>query len=226
MSNLTELTEEEKLTKEDYALLTKLLTKFTKTFTTPALKKEMTLNLKYFKKQTNINFKGMSGMNFLMWASYTGDLGIVKLLLDKGANIYDKDITGSTSLMLACDNGKIDIVELLLERGANVNLINNDGETALHNACKYKPCPYPYTHWIKEMNNKLLIIKELLNYGADPNITNRWEQKPIDVFQGTEKLKTEAENLIKQHIIIHGVNSMDSSIGQYNNPFGVNVPGG
>ncbi len=223
MSNLTELKEEEKLTKEDYDIVIPLLTEFTKTFTTKALKKDMTSNLKYFKIQKNINFKGMGGMNFLMWASREGDLDIVKLLLDKGANIDDKDtLSGSTSLMFACDNGKFDIVKLLLERGANVNLINNNENTALHNACEYNPYPYPYTHWITLMNNKLLIIKELLNYGADPNITNRLKQKPIDVFKGTEKDKTEAENLIKQHIIIHGVNSMDSSIGQYN-PFGENL---
>lgn len=201
MSNLTELK------KEDYDIVIQSLTEFT----TKLQDRDVPIILNKFKKSKNINVKDSYGWNFLMWASRKGDLGIVKLLLDMGANIDDKDNTGSTSLMFACYSGYFDIVKLLLERGANVNLTNNVGDTALHNACKYKP--------------DILIIKELLNYGADPNITNKYKQKPIDVFKGTEKDKTEAENLIKQRIIIHGVNSMDSSIGRYN-PFGVNVPSG
>lgn len=201
MSNLTELK------KEDYDIVIQSLTEFT----TKLQDRDVTIILNKFKKSKNINVKDIYGWNFLMWASRKGDLGIVKLLLDMGANIDDKDNTGSTSLMFACYSGYFDIVKLLLERGANFNLTNNFGDTALHNACKYKP--------------DILIIKELLNYGADPNITNKEKQKPIDVFKGTEKDKTEAENLIKQRIIIHGFNSMDSSIGQYN-PFGVNVSSG
>ena len=199
MSNLTELKEED--------IVIKSLTEFT----TKLQDSDVSIILNKFKNSKNINDKDSYGWNFLMWASRKGDLDIVKLLLDMGANIDDKDNTGSTSLMFACYSGYFDIVKLLLERGANVNLTNNVGDTALHNACKYKP--------------DILIIKELLNYGADPNITNKYKQNPIDVFKGTETDKTEAENVIKQRIIIHGVNSMDSSIGQYN-PFGVHVSSG
>ena len=147
-----------------------------------------------------------------MLASSVGDLNIVKLLLKNGATIDEKDNTGSTSLMFACYRGHFDIVKLLLEHGAIVNLTNNHGDTALHRAC------------IK--NSNIPVITELLKYGADPNIKNKYNKKPIDIFQGTEDEKKEVEQLIKQSIILHGVKSIDRSIDEHNNPFGVNVPGG
>jgi ankyrin repeat protein len=202
MSRLTELKEEE------YDIVIQLLTEFTKKIQN----KDVAQILNNLKKTKNINAKDSYGWNFLMWASRTGDFDIVKLLLDRGATIDDKDNSGSTSLMFASYSGHFDIVQLLLERGANVNLTNNIGETALHNACK------------KQSN--IPIITELLKYGADPNITNKYKQKPIDVFKGTAEDKTEVENLIKKSIILHGVESIDSSIGKANNPFGVNVSGG
>jgi ankyrin repeat protein len=204
MNKLTELKKE-----DDLSIIEKILTKFTKELEN----KRYFIQLENkFKKSKNINVKDNDGWNYLMLASHKGDFAIVKLLLDMGANIDDKDNTCSTSLMFACYSGHFVIVKLLLERGANVNLTNNHGDTAFHNACKYKP--------------DILIIKELLVYGADPNIKNKYNEKPIDIFQGTENEKREVEQLIKQSIILHGVKSIDRSIDEHNNPFGVNVPYG
>mgnify|MGYP000506815697 CR=1 FL=1 len=33
------------------------------------------------------------------------------------------------------------------------------------------------------------VITELLKYGADPNIKNKYNEKPIDIFRGTEDEK-------------------------------------
>lgn len=197
-----------KLTEDDLSII-EILTKFTIELEN---KRYFMQLLNNFKKSKNIDVKDSDGWNYLMLASSVGDLNIVELLLKKGATIDDKDNTGSTSLMFACYRGHFDIVKLLLEHGAIVNLTNNHGDTALHRACK------------KQSN--IPVITELLKYGADPNIKNKYNKKPIDIFQGTEDEKKEVEQLIKQSIILHGVKSIDRSIDEHNNPFGVNVPGG
>lgn len=197
-----------KLSEEDFLSIIEILTEFTKKLQN----KDFMQILYNFKKSKNINAKDSYGWNFLMVASRAGDVNIVELLLNRGATIDEKDNTGSTSLMFACYQGHFLIVKLLLEHGSIVNLTNNHGDTALHSACK------------KQSN--IPVITELLKYGADPNIKNKYNEKPIDIFRGTEDEKKEVEQLIKQSIILHGVKSIDRSIDEHNNPFGVNVPGG
>jgi ankyrin repeat protein len=197
-----------KLSEEDFLSIIEILTEFTKKLQN----KDFMQILYIFNKSKNINAKDSYGWNFLMVASRAGDVNIVELLLNRGATIDEKDNTGSTSLMFACYQGHFLIVKLLLEHGSIVNLTNNHGDTALHSACK------------KQSN--IPVITELLKYGADPNIKNKYNEKPIDIFRGTEDEKKEVEQLIKQSIILHGVKSIDRSIDEHNNPFGVNVPGG
>lgn len=197
-----------KLSEEDFLSIIEILTEFTKKLQN----KDFMQILYNFKKSKNINAKDSYGWNFLMVASRAGDVNIVELLLNRGATIDEKDNTGSTSLMFACYQGHFLIVKLLLEHGSIVNLTNNHGDTALHSACK------------KQSN--IPVITELLKYGADPNIKNKYNEKPINIFQGTEDEKKEVEQLIKQSIILHGVKLIDRSIDEHNNPFGVNVPGG
>lgn len=197
-----------KLSEEDFLSIIEILTEFTKKLQN----KDFMQILYIFNKSKNINAKDSYGWNYLMVASRVGDVNIVELLLNRGATIDEKDNTGSTSLMFACYQGHFLIVKLLLEHGSIVNLTNNHGDTALHSACK------------KQSN--IPVITELLKYGADPNIKNKYNEKPIDIFRGTEDEKKKVEQLIKQSIILHGVKSIDRSIDEHNNPFGVNVPGG
>jgi ankyrin repeat protein len=69
--------------------------------------------------------------NGLIKAAGRGDLGEMKLLLDKGADVNVKDGRGWTPLMEAANRGHSEIVRLLLEKGADVNLKHQYGWTAL-----------------------------------------------------------------------------------------------
>lgn len=99
---------------------------------------------------------------------------LVKLLLEKGANVNQKGNEGNTPLhelaTASCgDKDLLSVIKLLLtgtslRPGANPNIKNEDGDTPLHTACFCK---------------KLPMVKELLNYQANPWIKNNEEQIPL-----------------------------------------------
>src|SRR5208283_3661627 len=78
-----------------------------------------------------------------MWASRFGHLGVVQVLLAKGADVNAKMGNGRTALMVASSNAfdwiyhlehldqRLDVVQALLAKGADVNAKDNDGATAL-----------------------------------------------------------------------------------------------
>jgi ankyrin repeat protein len=60
----------------------------------------------------NVNAKDGFGMTSLMWASYNGDVELVKLLLEKGAD-KNIEVKGQTALSAAEEKGFTEIIELL-----------------------------------------------------------------------------------------------------------------
>jgi tetratricopeptide (TPR) repeat protein len=73
-----------------------------------------------------------------MAAASSGNLELVKLLLEKGANPTVKDKDGSTPLMFAARVGNLEIVKLLLARGARLEASDKYGRTALDIASDQK----------------------------------------------------------------------------------------
>jgi ankyrin repeat protein len=67
----------------------------------------------------------------LMVASQGGHMGVVCLLLDKGAAINERDAGGCTALWYACCDGRPSVVRLLLERGADPTIATGWGSTPL-----------------------------------------------------------------------------------------------
>ena len=81
-------------------------------------------------KCADVNIQTNDGDTALIIASFTEQLDIVKILLDKKAvNVQDK--YGSTALMAASISGHMKIEWLLVDNNANVNIQDNDGSTAL-----------------------------------------------------------------------------------------------
>lgn len=79
----------------------------------------------------NPNFRGEDNWTPLMDASWGGDLGIVKILLEAKAEVNAKNIGGSTALIESSDTGNLEIVKLLLDARAEVDIKDGEGQTAL-----------------------------------------------------------------------------------------------
>ena len=76
-----------------------------------------------------------NGNSPLHIASITGNVAIVKLLIEAGAEVNMGDDNGRTSLYVAALGGHIEVVKVLLLAGANVNKKSKEGLTPFYVAC-------------------------------------------------------------------------------------------
>jgi len=108
----------------------------------------------------------------LIISSMHGNMGIVQLLLTKGADANTTVFcnTGMTALMEASSKGHLEIVQLLVTAGANVNVVNPwDSCTALIYASK---------------NGHLELAEFLITKGADMNAQKNERYNTYDNFLG------------------------------------------
>jgi ankyrin repeat protein len=71
------------------------------------------------------------GTTALMMAAQRGNVGIIDVLIQKGAIVDKVTTTGTTALMFASLSGKLEAVQALRIAGANVNMQDNKGLSAL-----------------------------------------------------------------------------------------------
>ena len=102
----------------------------------------------------HLNQLNPSDENALMIACLQGDLGIVKLMVDKGAEINKP---GWTPLSYAATRGHTEIVKYLLDHSAYIDAAAPNGSTPLMMAAYFG---YDST------------VKLLLEEGADPRLKN------------------------------------------------------
>ena len=77
----------------------------------------------------DVNTKGEYEMSVLVIAISMGiNIGIVKLLLDRGAEAGTIDGTGVTPLLWAVGSGKVNVVKLLLDHGIDPNTASEKDE--------------------------------------------------------------------------------------------------
>jgi ankyrin repeat protein len=76
------------------------------------------------------------GWTPLLRASREGHVGVVRLLLDKGAAVNEEDDDGYTALFFASSFGHTAVVRLLVAGGADPTIANYDGWTPLIAACE------------------------------------------------------------------------------------------
>jgi ankyrin repeat protein len=75
---------------------------------------------------------GKNGITLVMDAAWSGEAGVIPLLVKRGVNIdAQKQDDGHTALMWAAFAGKGECVRKLLELGANYDIKNAEGKTAL-----------------------------------------------------------------------------------------------
>jgi ankyrin repeat protein len=116
-------------------------------------------------KGADVNARGPDGATALLWASYNGDVDLVKRLIAAGADVNATNDFGAFALSEAAMTGSAPIIEALLKGGANVEATNKEGETALLEAAR---------------SGHVDAAKELLKAGADINVTEQWGgQSPL-----------------------------------------------
>ena len=92
-----------------------------------AIKGQQDLVVKLIARDADINKPGWTPLHY---AATTGQLTIMKLLLDKYAFIDAQSPNGTTPLMMAAMYGSIEGVKLLLDEGADISMKNQQGMTA------------------------------------------------------------------------------------------------
>ncbi|XP_046550945.1 uncharacterized protein LOC124260704 isoform X4 [Haliotis rubra] len=93
-----------------------------------------------------------------------GHIGMVKLLLKKGASLTANDMDRYSPLARACEKGDIEMVKLLLEKGASVTAIDRYGYSPLARACQ---------------KGDIEIVKLLLEKGESVTAIDRYGYLPL-----------------------------------------------
>ncbi|HBN77907.1 MAG TPA: hypothetical protein DD473_19270 [Planctomycetaceae bacterium] len=141
-------------------------------------------------------------------AAETGDLPLLRLMIDLGADPDLKNADNVTPLLAACGVGilsngdesagteedAIATVKLLLEHGADVNAIDDRNNTAMHGAA--------YKSWPK-------LVTYLSENGADIeqwNCQNHFKRTPLEIAQGHRpgnfRPSTETTNAIERVMLV------------------------
>eukprot|EP00004_Rigifila_ramosa_P006972 TRINITY_DN1789_c0_g1_i4.p1 TRINITY_DN1789_c0_g1~~TRINITY_DN1789_c0_g1_i4.p1 ORF type:complete len:257 (-),score=63.65 TRINITY_DN1789_c0_g1_i4:137-820(-) len=103
----------------------------------------------------------MSGQTLLFAASHSGNIDLVRLLLDRGANVQQKDEMESTALHCSITP---EISRLLIHRGADIHAKDKEGQTPLHFAVK---------------NSNTDVCEMLLKQGAPPDVQDTHGDTPL-----------------------------------------------
>ena len=113
--------------------------------------------------------KNKKGMSLMHKAAYDDNTYLITYLRDEcHFSVNDVDLGGNTPLHFACSEGGEYAVFWIIGFGADVNVQNKDGDTSMH--------------LLMKNSNKLggtKSIKELIFKGANKDLKNNWDMKPI-----------------------------------------------
>jgi ankyrin repeat protein len=115
------------------------------------------------------------GASPVMRAARSGDLALMRLLLDAGADVTLSTRAGMTPLLFATaparrktDKTAIEAISLCLDNGADINGVDANGQTALHLA-------------VTQADS---IVSYLAERGARLDIKDRQGRTPLDIALG------------------------------------------
>lgn len=135
---------------------------------------EMLLSCGASRHMLNVTCGGQTPWHkAILTAQEDGDIGctMCNLLLAHGVSVDAKDAEGEAPIHGACRTSNLPIVKLLFQHGADANLVTSSGFTALHLLCQRPPPHVP---------EDLLVLREMLAYGAAPAHCDAYGQRPYD----------------------------------------------
>lgn len=149
---------------------------------------------------------------------YAYDVEVIRMLLSHGLDVNSENIQGKTPLHYAAvSRGALPRVRELLQYGANVNVVDHDGETPLHSAVSTLTSKIEdgRVHGVKDhysYRNAIEVIKELLDYGAEINISIKEPECECDPYSSPLGLAINCEHLplIKMLIKLSLINRFDN----------------
>jgi len=122
--------------------------------------------------QANADIHAVSVGHFtpIMFAARAGNVDIAKLLIQKGAT-PNKTTHGHAPLVIAIEQGHVPMARFLLEEGADPNVLMDNGNRPLSAsfAIGGRQRGYDPNAPVYEPPDKELLVRELLENGADPN---------------------------------------------------------
>jgi len=144
------------------------------------------INLPLQKGQSGFADFTTTGATAFVLASQTGDLPLLKLLLELGADPAIPNADGATAMLAAAGVGDlgsgleaagseqeaIEVIQLLLDQGLDINVVDENGETVVHGAA--------YQNWPE-------LIRFLVAKGARIDVwnqSNRWGWTPLIIAHG------------------------------------------
>jgi ankyrin repeat protein len=107
-----------------------------------------------------------AGPSPLSVAAANGFKAIAQLLVDQGADLEARAADGTTPLSAAASNGRTEMVSWLLAKGAAVNSKDRNDSTSLLLV-------------LRSGNSSLEVIKQLLEHGAQVNLTDAPGNSPL-----------------------------------------------
>lgn len=119
------------------------------------------------------------GRTPLTWAAGSGNVSIVRFLLDHGSNPNSVTKQGFTPLFYAAAYGHVAVVENLIDGGADVNFQNPSNETPIFFAAKGGSAVGPGPRSLWSMGDHALVTKLLLDAGADADHENNRRVTPL-----------------------------------------------
>ena len=118
------------------------------------------------KHGADLECRGYNDRTPLHSTSIDGSVDVMQWLLNHGADVNSRSY-GVTPVHWAANCAQIECVQVLLSHNANINVQDDNGGTPLY--------------WISgpQGDDKLDIVRRLLEHGADPNICDKYHLTPL-----------------------------------------------